>query len=64
MSDGFDGIGHGAGMGEMMEAGAKMNMQAREAEARLRRKHPGHEPPRRDGIVKRMIRRLRGSRTE
>ena len=44
MSDGFDGIGHGAGPGEMMEAGAKMNMQAREADARLKRKHPGHDP--------------------
>lgn len=64
MSDGFDGIGHGAGPGEMMEAGAKMNMQAREAEARLRRKGPGHEPPRRDGIIKRMIRRIRGGKPE
>ena len=41
-----------------------MNMQAREADARLKRKHPGHEPPRRDGLIKRMIRRMRGGKPE
>lgn len=62
MSDGGDGINtNGIGFGNLIETGAKMNMQVREGEARLRRKgRPDYPPPRRDGIVRRLIRRMRG----
>lgn len=56
------GIGtDGVGFGQMIEAGAKMGQQVREGEARLRgSRGPDHRPPRRDGLFRRIIRRIRG----
>jgi hypothetical protein len=53
--------GLGIGAGSMQEAGRKMQAQVNEAEARRGRPGgPHHEPPRKDGLLKRLLAKLRG----
>lgn len=53
--------GGGIGAGSMQEAGRKMQAHVNEAEARRgSSKGPYHEPPKRDGFLKKLLNRFTG----
>ncbi len=60
MSDGGGMDGGGIGLGAWQEASGKMNQHVREAEARRGPSGgPDHEPPRGEGMLRRIARKLR-----